>query len=71
MTKEYKSLEKFHIKDKGNVFVVLNDLECDSFNNLIGSIVNIDGNKYKIKSVEMFMYSPPWRKGEKIGLLVY
>lgn len=61
---------EFEIQGVGKVFVVDNPIECDDFAHLVGRGVIIGGNVYTVKGVERFTHSPPWMKGEKIGLLV-
>jgi hypothetical protein len=67
---EYKSLDTFEIKGRGKVFIVENDKDRDRDNNdLLGSEVIIDGQKYNVKSIESFAILKI-AKGQKIGLLV-
>lgn len=67
---EYKSLDTFEIKGKGKVFVVENDKDRNRDNNdLVGSEVIIDGQKYNVKGIESHAIQKI-AKGQKIGLLV-
>jgi len=67
---EYKSINKYQLKDKGTVFAVKSEKDRRRDNNdLLGSIVLIDGNKYIVKGVEstgLAIISI----GQEIGLLV-
>jgi hypothetical protein len=37
---------------------------------LKGDTVEHEGKKYEIVNTELFMHSPPWKKGEKCGFVV-
>jgi len=67
---EYKSINKYQLKDKGTVFAVKSEKDRRRDNNdLLGSTVLIDGNKYFVKGVEstgLAIISI----GQEIGLLV-
>lgn len=66
----YKSLDKFELKNQGTVFIVENDKDRNRDDmKLIGTIVFIDTMPYTVKGVEAFL-SPTILKGEKIGILV-
>jgi len=60
---EFKSISKHYITGRGEVIVV----KAQSDKNIVGEIINIDGEEYKIKGVEVQGYL---RKGNNIGLLV-
>lgn len=67
---EYKSLDKFEIKSRGTVFVVINEkTRARDNNDLLGSEVTIDGQQYVVKGVESFAKAMI-QKGDKIGLCV-
>lgn len=66
----FKSESHREIKERGTVFGVANDRECDDFAHLLNQEVMIDGTVYLCRGVEHFSHIPPWRKGEPIGLLV-
>lgn len=66
----FNSETRYEIKGRGTVFVVANDRECYDFAHLLNQEVMIDGTVYLCRGVERFAHLPPWRKGEKIGLLV-
>ena len=67
---EYESLSRFTISDRGMIFIVELDRECENFDFLLNEQVKIDGIMKTVTGVERFAHMPPWRKGEKIGLLV-
>jgi len=67
---EYESLDTFEIKERGTVFVVVNDKDrkfgCPD---MIGKEVIIDGQTHTVKGIESFCI-PIIAKGLKIGILV-
>lgn len=67
---EYESLSKFVISGRGMVFVVKLDRECEDFDFLFDQQVKIDGVAKRVTAVERNAHMPPWKKGERIGLLV-
>ncbi len=67
----YISLDKYCVKHRGTVFIVKNEKERNRSNNdLLGSVVTIDGIKHKVRGVESFAKATPIGIGENIGLLV-
>lgn len=62
--------DKYEIAGRGTVYAVANPVGCVDFSHLIGATITIDGRQYVCKGVEHFAHCPPWRAGEKIGLLV-
>lgn len=67
---KYKSLDSFEIKDRGTVFILISDQDCEP-KDLLGSQIIIDDNLYTIKGVEYHpVANPRIHKGEKVGLLV-
>lgn len=55
----------------GHTFVVVENIrDCHDFAWLEGARVVIAGHPYKVLGVEKFLHSPPWIKGETIGLLI-
>ncbi len=65
---EYKSLDIVEIAGRGRVFIV--EMDKDGVrNDLIGSEVTIDGQKYKVRGVEAFSIERIY-EGQRIGLLV-
>lgn len=60
---KFKSLSKFNITGRGEVIIV----KSQSDESLVGKIVSIDGELYKVKGVETQGYL---RKGSHIGLLI-
>lgn len=67
---EFEHLGEFTCSRGRKTISVYNPEECHNFFHLDGSIVKIGDRLYKVKGVERFCHSPPWRKGEMIGLLV-
>lgn len=37
---------------------------------LDGRAVRIDGALYRVRGLEVYLHSPPWREGEKCGMAV-
>ncbi len=67
---KYKSLSSYNIKNIGLTFVVANDKERPRDNNdLLGSLVNIDDEDYRVYGVESFLL-PTIHVGDRIGILV-
>ena len=46
------------------------DQDTQDFSHLLRSRVLIDGNSYTCIAVNCFDHDPPWKKGERIGILV-
>ncbi len=67
---EFNDAEGFYISGRGQVFAVLLDRETHDFAHLIGQEVSVNGKKYTCTGIERFCHTAPWRKGERIGLLV-
>lgn len=67
---EFSEAESFYIRGRGQVFSVLLDQETYDFSHLIGQKVRINGNQYTCTGVDHFAHTPPWRLGERIGILV-
>lgn len=63
------SLEEFLVQGK-RVFAVENPIECNDFKWIIGQKVIIDTEEFTVIRVERFAHMPPFRKGERIGLMV-
>jgi hypothetical protein len=66
---KFKAIEMIRNRN-GVTFIVDNPRECNDFLHIVGKVVEIDGERFEVLNVERFAHSPPWRKGEKIGLLV-
>jgi len=66
----FKSLETYHLQGRGIVYIVENPHDCDDFQHLIGANVLVNNFQYVVVAVERFLHCPPWRMGERIGLLV-
>lgn len=61
-------------KNRGMVFAVTLDRDTENFGHLLGKHVLLDpgmrhGGVFAVSGVERSAHNPPWRKGEKIGLL--
>lgn len=67
---EFESLSSWSPRGRGRIFVVENPAECQDFKHLIGRDAAINGDPYFITAVEHFAHAPPYRAGEKIGLVV-
>lgn len=50
------------------VFFVRNPVETVDFSELIKQLVEINNEVYRVKGVERFCHTAPWRVGESIGL---
>ncbi len=66
---EFDSIDTFEVRDK-KCFVVGNPTECNDFNHFTNENVLINNKAYYVIAVGCFMHSAPWRKGEKISLMV-
>lgn len=62
-------LSRWHLKDRGTVHSVQLDRDYQDFSSLIGAVVLLDGVPFKVRGVERFAHTPPWRTGEYVGLL--
>jgi hypothetical protein len=69
MTESFKSLDSFKVRGH-DVHAVELASDVTDFDHLIGHDVEIDGTVYRCIGVERFAHNPPWRKGEKIGIMV-
>ena len=69
-TLEFQSLSQWQVPGRGLVIAVENPSECRDFKHLIQRDALIDGKPYTITGVEFFTHAPPYRFGEKIGLVV-
>jgi len=72
----FKSNGSYRISDTERVYTVINPLRsdewawCDSYDFLIGKLVNIDSVTYTVYGVERFAHGiTPKPFGENIGLL--
>jgi len=70
--KEFKSLEKYHINGRGDVYAVM--AEADDFDitprELQGETVLIDGVEYVVKGIDAFAIGLPYPKSLSFGILV-
>jgi hypothetical protein len=60
----------FPLPDGRRLASVLLDRETMDFAHLLRQEVLIDGALYRCTGVERFVHSPPWLRGEQIGLAV-
>lgn len=67
---ELKSISTYQVIGRGTAFAVANPHECHDFSHLIGQKVKIDDAYFIVRGVERLAHTPPWKKGENIGLLV-
>ena len=67
---EFKSAGWFEIKGRGWEAAVSLDRDTADFSHLTDRRVTIDGQTYLCIGVNHFRHHPPWRKGERIGLVV-
>jgi hypothetical protein len=67
---EFRSTEWYEAKGGGWEAAVLLDRDTSDFGHLVGRLVRIDGTSYQCIGVNHFGHSPPWRRGERIGLMV-
>jgi hypothetical protein len=67
---EFHAADWFEIKGRGWEAAVSLDRDTDDFAHLIDRRVTIDGQAYVCIGVNHFGHHPPWRKGERIGLVV-
>ena len=49
-------------------FAIANPRECMDFNHLVGQLVRIDGDLYRIVSVDLPIHQAPYRKDERISV---
>lgn len=55
---------------RGMISVVELDRKTDDFGHLVNQEITLDGKNYICRGVERFTHSPPYRIGERIGLLL-
>jgi hypothetical protein len=67
---EFRSTEWYEVKGVGWEAAVLLDRDTSDFVHLVGRLVRIDGTSYQCIGVNHFGHAPPWRRGERIGLMV-
>lgn len=66
----FSSIDCFEITGRGFVYTVLLPETVNNFDKLIGKEMYIDNNIRTCIGVERFGHTPPWKKGEPIGILV-
>jgi hypothetical protein len=67
---EFKSLSHYFAEGRGDIYIVENNRERDNFNDFFDGPIVIDGNEYEVRGIERFCHMPPFREGERIGILV-
>jgi hypothetical protein len=67
---EFKATDWFEIKGIGWEAAVSLDRDTPDFAHLLHRRVTIDGAPYVCIGVNHFHHHPPWRKGERIGIVV-
>lgn len=67
---EFSAVGWFEIKGVGWEAAVTLDRDTADFAHLLQRRVMIDARPYVCISVNHFRHTPPWRKGERIGLVV-
>ena len=67
---EFRSAGWFEVKGTGWEAAVTLDRDTQDFGHLVGQRVHIDGTFYHCIGVNHFGHPPPWRQGERIGLVV-
>jgi hypothetical protein len=67
---DFQSAGWFEVNGVGWEAAVLLDRDTDDFGHLLGRRVHIDGTPYHCIGVNHFAHPPPWRRGERIGLVV-
>jgi hypothetical protein len=60
----------FEVKGVGWEAAVSLDRDTSDFGHLVDRGVHIDGTFYHCIAVNRFAHPPPWRQGERIGLVV-
>jgi hypothetical protein len=67
---EFRSSEWYEVKGVGWEAAVSLDRDTSDFGHLLGRRVHIDGTSYQCIGVNHFGHRPPFRQGERIGLVV-
>ena len=67
---EYRTIEVVPMPSRnGQLPIVELPAEVSDLGTLKGAAI-IDGKAVIVRSIEAFMHNKPWRKGERVGLLV-
>ncbi|WP_119271495.1 hypothetical protein [Taklimakanibacter deserti] len=66
----FTALDRVAVRDIGTMVCVDLDQDTDSFAHLIGKKVVIDGRMEHCFSVERIAHAAPWKRGERIYLLI-
>ena len=67
---KFKALERTPMSEELSMAAVDLDQDTYDFGHLINQPVAIDGIVYECVAVERRAHAAPWRKGERIGLVV-
>ena len=67
---QFRSINWFEVKGVGWEAMVSLDRDTSDFSHLLDHGVHIDGMFYRCIGVNHFGHSPPWRQGERIGVVV-
>jgi hypothetical protein len=69
--KSFRSLSDFYIESKRYfIYTVELDETVEDFSNYRGQKILINDKEVTCCGVEFFAHTPPWTKGEKIGICV-
>lgn len=63
-------LDRTNLKGVGLLVSVELDQDTDDFGHLVGKKIIVNGRLETCFSVERFNHLPPWKAGERIGLLI-
>lgn len=67
----YFDIEHLHnIPGRGNIITTRLGEDVNDFNHLINKKITINGKQYLCTGVEHSMHGAPYKKGERIGLLI-
>lgn len=66
----FKALDRIAVRDIGTMVSVELDKDTDTFTHLIGRTIVIDGRMEHCFSVERIAHGAPWKRGERIHLLI-
>lgn len=66
---ELHEIDRFEITDRGTVITTKNP-DMDNPGELLGQIILIDGEEYKVRGVEMFRIALPYPHQWGIGILI-
>lgn len=66
----FTALDRIAVRDIGTMVSVELDRDTDTFTHLIGKKIVIDGRMEHCFSVERIAHGAPWKRGERIHLLI-